>query len=120
MPSNYEVVDSSREPNPMLGLIGFIVLLVVGGISYGLSIPVYPYVSKKTMMLGAAQVLPIRFPPDWTPLMNQLAVAFAIFLILFVISMVLLFVFMRPHTADDRSIDLNVMRQEVKDRKRVR
>jgi hypothetical protein len=120
MPSNYEVVDSSKEKNPMLGLIGFIVLVVVGGISYGLSIPLLPYVTKTKMMLGAAQILPIRFPPDWTPLMNQLAVTFAIFLVLFVISMIVLFMFMKPISQDDQYVNLDVMRQEVKDRRRSR
>ena len=113
MPTNYEVADS-KEQNPMLGLIGFIMLVVVGGISYLISGPFTQYLKTAHVTIGATglKLLPLYFPADWSPLASQLAVAFFIFLVLFVVAMIILFTFMRPSTRTETSVSIDVLRQE--------
>jgi hypothetical protein len=114
MPTNYEVADASKEQNPMLGLIGFVMLVVVGGVSYLISAPLTTYVTTAHVTLGATglKLLPVLFPSDWSPLAGQLAVAFFIFLILFIVVMIILFMFMRPSTRSEMSVSVDVLRQE--------
>lgn len=122
MPSNYEVVDHSKEQNPMLGLIGFIMIVVVAGLSYLISIPLTGYLKRAHVVLGASglNVLPLRFPDGWSLLGQQLAVSAGLFLVLFVISMVILFMFMKPASQDEQSVNLDVLRKEAEARKKRR
>jgi len=122
MPQNFETVDESKRPNPMSGLIGFIVIVVIGGFSFAVSAPVTHWLKTTTVVAGASglKLLPLIFPPEWPALGQQLAVTAGLFLILFVIAMVLLFAFMRPSTADERSVSMNDMRQEAQARKKRR
>lgn len=114
MPTNYEVVDSSREQNPMLGLIGFIMLIVVGGVSYLISGPFTQYLTTAHVTVAASglQLLPLSFPANWSPLAGQLAVAFFVFLVIFALAMIVLFMFMRPSTRTETSVSVDVLRQE--------
>jgi hypothetical protein len=122
MPTNLEVVDKSKEQNPMLGLFGFIVLVVVGGVSFLISGPLTQYLTTARVTIGAANIklLPIKFPVDWSPLADQLAVTLVVFLIIFVIVMIIMFMFMKPSSEGEMSVNLDVMRKEVQDRKKVR
>lgn len=114
MPTNYEVADTSNEQNPMLGLIGFIMLIVVGGISFLVSGPLLHYLTTTDLRLGMSgiKVLPIFFPSTWSPLGSQAAVAFVVFLFMFAIVMIILFMFMRPSNRGDTSVSIDVLRQE--------
>jgi hypothetical protein len=120
MPQNYQVVDESKRQNPMLGLIGFIVIVLIGGGSFAVSGPVTNYLQTATVVLGASgiKILPIAFPPDWSPLANQLAVTAGLFIVLFVIAMLIMFIFMTPAGQDDLSVNMNTIRQEAKARKK--
>ena len=122
MPTNYEIADARKEQNPMIGLIGFIMIIVVGGVSFLLSIPLTTYFKTTRLTLGMSglQVLPLKFPQGWSPLGQQLAVTAGLFLVLFVISMVILFMFMKPSSEDETSVNLDVMRKEVEARKKHR
>jgi hypothetical protein len=119
---NYETVDESKRPNPMLGLIGFIILIVVGGISFALSGPIMVWLQTAQVVIGpsAIKVLPIQFPPDWSPLGDQTAVAFGVFLLVFGVIMLVLFSFMRPSFSDPRDVSLDTLRREAAERKRRR
>ena len=120
MPQNYEIVDERKRQNPMLGLIGFIVIVLIGGGSFAVSGPVTNYLQTATLVLGASgiKLLPIAFPPDWSPLANQLAVTAGLFLVLFVIAMGIMFIFMTPSSQDDTTVSMDTMRQEAKARKK--
>lgn len=122
MPTNYEVADSSREQNPMLGLIGFILLIVVGGFSYFVSAPLTVYLTTAHVTAGATglKLLPLSFPADWSPLASQLSVAFFVFLVLFVVLMIIFFLFMRPSSQSETSVSVDVMRQEKAAKKKKR
>ena len=122
MPANVKIADDDSKENPMLGLIGFIIMIVVGGFAFAVSGPVVRYLTTANVKIGMSGIalLPLKFPEDWSPLANQLAVAFGIFLVIFVIAMVILFMFMKPASQDERSVSLDVMRKEVEARKKIR
>lgn len=119
---NYQVADEGKKQNPMIGLIGFIVIVVIAAISFVLSGPIMGWLTTANFVLGASgiQVLPLAFPGDWTPIARQLAVAGGLFLILFVIGTGITFIFMTPSTSSDMSVSLDDMRREVEARKRRR
>jgi hypothetical protein len=121
MPTNYQVAETKKE-NPMLGLIGFIILVVVGGFSFAVSGPALHFLRTAHVTVGMSgiKLLPLEFPANWSPLANQMAVAFGIFLVVFAIAMIILFLFMKPSTQDEYSVSLDVMRREVEARKKVR
>jgi len=120
MPQNYEVSDASKRPNPMLGLIGFIVIVIIGGFSFAVSAPVAYWLKTTTVVAGASgvKILPLAFPPEWPPIGQQLAVTVGLFLILFVLAMVLMFAFMRPSTASEMDVNMDVMRREAAAKKK--
>jgi predicted acyltransferase len=120
MPQNFEIVDESKRQNPMLGLIGFIVVILIGGGSFAVSGPVTNYLQTANVVLGASgvKILPMAFPPDWSQLGNQLAVTAGLFLILFVIAMLLMFIFMTPKSEGETSVSMDTIRQEAKARRK--
>ncbi len=122
MPQNFEVVDKSKQQNPMLGLIGFILIVVLGGFSFGVSGPATAWLQTSTVVLGASgiNILPLKFPDTWSPLANQLAVTVGIFLVLFVIAMALMFMFMRPASVTEQSVSMHDMRKEAAARRKAR
>ena len=123
MPSNYQVAnEGEKKENPMLGLIGFIIIVVIGGFSFLVSSPVLDFLTTANVTLGLSgiKLLPLTFPADWSRLGDQAAVAFGIFMIVFVIAMIILFTFMKPSTESEMSVSLEDMRKEVAERKRRR
>jgi len=122
MPTNYQVADDGKKENPMQGLIGFIILVVVGGISFLVSGPVLGFLTTANLTLGMSgiKLLPLAFPANWSQLADQAAVAFGLFMILMVIMMIILFTFMKPSTQGETSVSMDQMRREVEARKRVR
>ncbi len=123
MPTNYQVAnEGEKKENPMLGLIGFIIIVVIGGFSFLVSGPVLNYLTTANVTLGLSgiKLLPLAFPPEWSRLGDQVAVAFGIFMIIFVIAMIILFMFMKPSTQSENSVSLEDMRREVEARKRRR
>jgi len=122
MPTNYQVADEGEKENPMLGLIGFIILVVVGGFSFLISGPILGFLTTANVTLGQSgiKLLPLTFPAEWSQLADQAAIAFGIFLIVFVLSMIVLFSFMKPSTESETSVSMEQMRQEVAARKRRR
>lgn len=120
MPQNYEIVDESKRQNPMSGLIGFIVIIIVGGVSFAISGPVTNFLQTTNLVLGASgiKLLPLTFPADWSPLGNQLAVTAGLFLVMFVIVMGVMFTFMTPSTQSETSVSMDSIRQEAKARKK--
>lgn len=122
MPTNYQVADEGKKENPMLGLIGFIILVVVGGFSFAVSGPVLGYLTTANVTIGMSgiQLLPLAFPAGWSTLADRAAVTFGIFLVVFVLAMIVLFMFMKPSSQDERSVSLDDMRREVAERKRRR
>lgn len=117
---NYESTEGQKQQNPMLGLIGFIILIVVAGFSFAVSGLVVGWLQGGNFSLGPLKVLPMQFPADWPPIADQIVVALALFLLIFVIMMVILFMFMKPPTYDERNVSLDEMRREVEARKRRR
>ena len=111
------VREKSRRANPLLPVIGFIVMIVVGALSYLASPVVVKWLKTTRWKFGKAAVLPIVFPPNWPPIVEQLIVAFALFIMLFIIAMVIMFMFTKT-TADE--IDIKDLKDYHKKKKRGR
>jgi hypothetical protein len=111
---NYREV-STKKVNPLLPFIGFIVLLVTGGLSYLAAPRVAVWLTEARWVLGVTQVLPLSFPTSWSPLTIQLAVASGMFLVIFVIAMTFLFVVMGT-SRGPMDVSVGELREERKRR----
>jgi hypothetical protein len=105
----------------MLGLIGFIILVVVAGLSFAVSGAVVNVLQTTQLTIGAGiHVLPIQFPPDWPVLVDQLAVAFGLFIVLFALIMIVMISLMRPPNTSEADVSMEVLRREAKAKKKRR
>lgn len=114
MTMNYREV-STDKPHPLLPFIGFIILLITGGLSYFAAPGVAGWLTKARWVLGVTQVLPLSFPTSWSPVTIQLAVAGGMFLVIFVVEMTLLFVVMGT-SRGPMDVSVGDLREEKKRR----
>lgn len=71
--------ENRTKSNPFGPVIGFFVLLLVAGVSIGLSGPILTFITTETVVLGSfGQVFPIAFPGDWPQLVQQGVIAVAL------------------------------------------
>lgn len=118
--SNIEQAKKSKT-NPMAGFIGFIMLVILAGLSYAVSDPVLTWLQTTEMRLGSTgiKLLPIKFPADWPRIASQLAVSGGLFLITFVLTLLVLFTFMRPaQTGDETTVSIAEIKREKASKKR--
>ena len=108
------VVQQEEKPqNPLLPIIGFVVILIVGGAAFWVSPRVVWWLQNTNFKLaGLIKVFPIDFPKGWSPLANQLAVTLFLFIILFTIVMSALFFVMRVPGSDETDVSLDEIRRE--------
>jgi hypothetical protein len=117
---NYEVQDSSAN-NAARPLVGFVVLVIIVGLSFLISPMTVNFVTKTNLVLGASNIklLPISFPSEWPPIGAQLVMTVAVSLVLFVIAMIIIFITI-PGVRDDTTVNLDDIRKEVEARKKVK
>ena len=118
--SNIQQSQKSKS-NPMGGFIGFIVLVILAGLSYAVSDPVLTWLQTTNLPLGSTgiKLLPIKFPADWPRIASQLAVSGGLFLVVFVVTLLVLFTFMRPaETDDETTVSIADIKRERASKKR--
>jgi hypothetical protein len=74
---NYQEAEA-KKGNPYIALIGFIIIVLVGGISYLAAPMVKTWLTTTSWSLAGTRVLPIRFPA-WDAMTQDLAVAAGLF-----------------------------------------
>jgi hypothetical protein len=108
----------SKRGSPLGPLIGFIVLIVVGGLAYLVSPAIVKWLTTTQLTFGSlGQVLPIQFPEAWPEMMTRIVVAVAIFAIVFIIAMIPIFA-MVGTPKGEMDVDLGKVRDERKKKRR--
>ncbi len=107
---NYQQIDT-RKANPLLPLIGFIIILAFGGFAYLVSPAVGQWLSTTNWTVVGTSVLPMRFPAGWSEVTVRLAISSGIFLVLFVLAMILMFLVMGT-SRSETDISLGELRAE--------
>jgi|GEM_PF-3257556 len=94
--------EEEKRPDPLVPFLGFIIILILGGVSWVVSPAVVAWLARTNWVFGTFgwQVLPIHFPENWPPLLSQALIALLIFLLLFTIAMAFFFLFARPPEAE--------------------
>ncbi len=95
---NVQQATKRRKRSPLGPLIGFIVLVVVLGVSFLAAPSAVNWLETAEFTLGAFgwRVLPITFPAEWSPLVIQTVVTLFMALVLFIILMIIMFALMKP------------------------
>ncbi len=109
----------SKRQNPLGPLVGFILLLVVGGFS-ALAAPLvvgWLQTAELTFGLLGWKVLPIQFPASWPPIAAHVLVGLVIFVVVFTILMIVLFSLMKP-PREEMNVELSTVRARKGQRKR--
>jgi hypothetical protein len=119
--SNVQHKSTERKSNPMGPLIGFIMFIVIGGLSYGVSPAVVHFAETANVKFGTFgwKLLPLAFPAGWPDILKNLIVAAALFLVLFVIAMIILFSIMKP-ARGEMDIGLEQIRAQKAKKKKAR
>jgi uncharacterized membrane protein YhaH (DUF805 family) len=113
MTRNFVEADTKKGRDAYWPIIGFIMIVVLGGIAYVISPGVVSWLTHTSWSTATGSVLPIHFPPTWSSTTVQLVVALGIFLVLFVIATIgLLIVMGTPSGPTD--VSLQELRNEKK------
>nr|MBN1228548.1 hypothetical protein [Anaerolineae bacterium] len=107
-----------KHRNPFIPLLGFILLIVIGGGSYLVAPVATDFLQTTSLSIRTWSILPLQFPPEWPSLVTHLVVAFGIFFVVFVLLLLLAFLLMKP-PADERDVNIAELRAE-RDKKRRR
>lgn len=119
MGRNIKSTEYEKQTNPMLPLVGFVVLLILGGLSFLASPYIVQWLKTTTFSLGGfIKVLPVQFPPNWPLIVDQIAVTLVLFVLFFTIVMIALFSFMKPPGVDETSVSLDTLRREKQQKRR--
>lgn len=109
---NY-VEAEKKQQNPMLPIIGFVMILILGGAAYLISPVVVTWLRTTHFSLGGLiTVLPIAFPKGWSPLANQLIVAAFLFILLFALVMSGMFFVSGKSAVGEDDVSLDEIRRE--------
>lgn len=115
---NYQEAETNKKSNPYIALMGFIIIVLVGGVSYLAAPMLRTWLTTTTWFVAGTRVLPIRFPA-WDLLTQDLAVAAGMFLVLFAVVMILLLVVMGS-PAGPTDVSLQEIRAEKKRKEKQR
>jgi hypothetical protein len=110
-----------KETNPLLSLIGFVVLIVLGILSFFVSPRIVRWLTTTELKLGALglPVLPITFPETWPFIVDRLVVTLIMFIIFFAIGMIVWSAIAKPPEIDERDVSIAKLRAEkAKSKKR--
>ncbi len=109
---NYAETGEKKQ-NPMLPIIGFVVIVIVGGAAFWASPRMVTWLKTTQFKLGGLiTVLPIEFPKGWSPLANQLAVTAFLFILIFTIVMSVMFFFTGKAAMGESDVSLDEIRRE--------
>src|SRR5512137_1492163 len=110
---NYVEADTKKQ-SPILPIVGFVIILAVGGLGFWISPRVVTWLktAKFALLGGLLPVLPIQFPKDWSPLASQLAVTAVLFLFIFTLVMTVMFFAMGKSTQGEMDVNLDDIRRE--------
>ncbi|MBN1313209.1 MAG: hypothetical protein JXB30_17505 [Anaerolineae bacterium] len=110
------IVAEEKPPHPLIPLFGFIIFVIVGGLSYLVSPKVVHWLETTNFKLGGlVKILPIEFPAKWPPIAHNLVVTFALFFVIFATVMSVVMFMMKPPGAGD--LTMETMRKEAKKRR---
>lgn len=95
--SNKWEAETGKKADPLRPLMGFLLLVVLAGLSILTAKPLANWLQTARLNLGVLgwQILPITFP-DWPDLAKHGLVAAVTFLIVFALVMIVLMAVMRP------------------------
>ncbi len=117
--SKYGRTDKVKEkgPNPFLPIVGFILMVGIGGLAYLFAPTVRRYVETNRLAVMGTQILPLTFP-DWPDVAVNAAIAFIFFLVFFSIAMFLALALSPQRRSEDDAAKW--VEQQVKERKKRR
>lgn len=112
------VPQKKEKTSALSPFIGFVMLIVTGGLSFLLSPTAVKWLKTTHWEPGGTMaILPLKFPASWSPMTEQLVVSLGLFIMLFAIAMAFMFMFMKT-TADEIDIkDLKEMQKQKKKRR---
>ncbi|MGF1507288.1 MAG: hypothetical protein GYB64_03380 [Chloroflexi bacterium] len=112
--SNQYMVEKKQKRNPFNPVIGFIILVIGGGLAWLVSPGVLDFITTQPVSFGAfGQILPINMPAAWSASTERLVIAFLMFLVFFTIFMIIAALFMiKPEKRDPQYVNLGEIRQE--------
>ncbi|MBN1122494.1 MAG: hypothetical protein JXJ17_15565 [Anaerolineae bacterium] len=115
---SYQRYEPKKKNNPLLPLIGFVIMALGGGFSYLAAPGVINFLETTTFVFGFfGPILPIAFPSDWPPLLTRGVIAGMMFLVIFTVMMIVMFAIMKP-PKEESHVDISDVRKEVQARKK--
>jgi hypothetical protein len=115
---SYQRVEKKKKANPLLPLIGLVIMILCGGGSYLVAPRVINFLETAQFTLGAlGPILPIAFPSEWPPILIRGVVAGVTFFIVFTVMMIIMFAIMKP-PQEESHVDISDVRKEVQARKK--
>jgi hypothetical protein len=120
MTSKWEKKDD--RPNPLQPFIGFVVLIVLGTFSFLAAPTVVRALTTVEFSMGIfGPVLPLAFPENWSPFVQQSVIALVLMFVLFTLVMILLIPFLKtPGSELDVRDPVVRSRKQKKRRKKQR
>ncbi|MBN1429026.1 MAG: hypothetical protein JXB07_11620 [Anaerolineae bacterium] len=113
------IVQEEKPPHPLIPLFGFIIILIIGGLSYMISPRVVHWLKNTHFTLGGLiPVLPIEFPAGWPALAHNLAVTAVLFFGIFTIGTMMIFFVAKP--PGKKEVDLDMIRKEAQQKRKRR
>ena len=110
--------EKIEKPNPLLPVVGFILLVGFGGFAYVIAPTARRFAETRPVRLGSMQVFPMEFPADWPDVAINGAIALIIFLVLFGIGMVIALAVVPSRRVEDAAGKW--VEEDVKERKKRR
>lgn len=111
-----------KPPNPILPVLGFVLVVVVGGLAFLVSprVVVWLKTTHFSLAFGLLPVLPIKFPQGWSPLTNQLVVTAFMFLVIFTLVMSTILFVTSKSAVGETDVNLDEIRREKQKRMKRR
>jgi hypothetical protein len=115
---SYQRFQPKKKANPMLPLIGLVIMILGGGFSYLIAPGVINFLQTTTFVFGSfGAILPISFPSEWPPTIIRLVVTGTMFLVIFTLMMIVIFAITKP-PQEESHVDISDVRKEVLARKK--
>ena len=88
---SYSQVPQKDQPSPLRPLIGFIILVGGGGVSWFVAPAIRNWLTTAEVSIGSlGQIMPIAFPDNWPPIATQAIVAILLFGVLLTLMMIIM------------------------------
>ncbi len=119
---SYRKDEREKKPGAFIPLIGFIVMILVGGVSYLVADPVKAFVTTQEFYFGTFgwQIFPVVFPSTWPESMQTLVVGGIVFLFLFIIFMIIMLILLPTPNSEYQDIIKEQQAVKKKPKKRRR